>query len=310
MKKKFLPLILCAALLVGCGSANNESGASEGVGTGEVASNKTANNVFTLDGIGGGGTCTLHEDNSVELDIGDVHYIGYVTPADFEQNYHLSAVEPNFNFSYLVSGEDVQIHYLDCDIVLCDVDMQGNECYVGTIVNLNYSADPSKTSSSKEIEERHTENVGNPLYFARFVTVVDDSGNTLYKIAQQHSSQGFLFSGEINVDGKTYNKDSNLTFYDENGRHIFGEYANEITFAVDGDGEYLEIVLSLVDAENGTYKQKSIETADTPFSRSEMTVDIDYRDHSLDTIVTEDGEYTWDEYFEAHPEENPKDWGN
>ncbi len=50
---------------------------------------RSEKNAFTLDGIGAGGTVTLHEDNSVELDFGNVHYIGYVTPTEYAQNYHL-----------------------------------------------------------------------------------------------------------------------------------------------------------------------------------------------------------------------------
>ena len=320
--KRFLLIMLTALFLVGCGDKGIEN--SSDVRSEETRVEKKVDtddddavsqkahaekNVYTLDGIGAGGTVTLHDDNSVELDIGGVHYIGYVTPTEYEQNYRLSAIEPNFNFSYLVSGEDVQIHYLDGSIALIDVDAQGNECYIGSIVNMNYNTDPTKPASSKAIEASHQTTTCNPLYFARFITVVDDGGQELYKIAQYHSSEGFLLSGQISADGKTFDKNSDLKFYDETGRHIAGTYADEITLAVEGDA-YMEIVLSLVDGANGTYTQKSITTADQPFSRSPLTVNIDTVDHSNDTIVTQDGEYTWDEYYESNPDQDPNSWGN
>ena len=93
----------------------------------------------------------------------------------------------------------------------------------------------------------------------------------MYKIAQNHTSEGFLWSGEISVDGKNFDKDYGLTFSDENGRHVFGSFAKELIFSASNSANYanyaenydeqanLEITLTCIDEDKGIYTEKKID---------------------------------------------------
>ena len=267
MKRHPLPLfaIILAISLTSCKTNTPQDSSSD------VSSIAATENIFELQDTSEPGTVTLYDDNSVEIDFeeSNVHYVGYITPLEYAQNYHLKAVAPKTNFTNIVESKDDEIYYLDCDILLCDYDQQGNECYIASLFNNLDNTDPTKPIQIKAGRLK-SHMYDTYVYFARFITVVDDDGNELYKIAQNYKSDGFLFSGQINIDGKTYSRDDNLFCYVQNAKHVSGSYEPELQFIISDEEQkavidkgyvsdiQIEVTLSLVDSDNGIYKQTKI----------------------------------------------------
>ncbi len=254
--RRILSVLLVALFLAGCGSVNDTP-------------DRQRDNIYEFRNLENNerlGELILNEDNSVEITIddSDITYIGYVEPLEAEQNYHISAAKPHTNFTDIVAGKDDEVYCIDCDILICDYDAQGNPCYfAGLFNNLETGKNPREPYLAKggviPIGNGYSSLDANRPdgQFARFITIVNEDESKSCKLAQIYTSDGFIFGGELDVDGQILKKDDNAIFYTE-GRHIYGSYENELVFMVEPKNKDLdmELTLTCIDEENGIYKIK------------------------------------------------------
>ena len=215
------------------------------------------------------GELILNDDDSVEITIdnSDIVYIGYVESLGSAQNYHLSASKPGTNFTNIVEGKDDEVYCIDCDILICDYDLSGNACFfAGLFNNLETGKNPREPYFAKNgvipIGNGYGDTSKNKPsgQFARFITIVNEDETKSCKMAQVHTNDGFIWSGELEVGDVIFSKDNNAIFYTE-GKHISGSFENDLTFMVKAKDKELDMEISLtcIDTTNGIYKVKSYE---------------------------------------------------
>lgn len=79
-------------------------------------------------------------------------------------------------------------------------------------------------------------------------TVVNEDETKSCKMAQVHTNDGFIWSGELEVGDVIFSKDNNAIFHTE-GKHISGSFENDLTFMVKAEDKELDMEI-LVHGEN------------------------------------------------------------
>lgn len=260
MKMRMMLLSLMLAMVVSfsaCGSKEAaEEVSEETVAEAEVEpvpEEITYAGTYTL---ADGAVLTLEEDNTFVLDKDDIHYVGYIDMVEDSEEFHLHAVEKNYNFiSVLEPTDETEIYYLNTTLKL---NRDGMTAEIPEDITVK-----KKVNFLLENDEELKANEGK--FFARFVTVQDETGKEKYKIKMNHLGQGELWNGmfityKLNSTGeekidKSYKKGILLSDIvgivdGSNPEHLFLQMSKD-----NDENTHYYVMLNAVDAEHGIYQQ-------------------------------------------------------